>query len=214
MATRNLKYVSRDTADSLVSKIVTLWPITVVHVSSSAQAGPGETERGQKTTARSALRHGRGGEKIERWAVALGDLEDRGLPADMWKRYRKGDRFWVVKEADAEHYWAEKETADGLNAAKIRRDEVAFEQPYPDSPGASAVPSHSGGESIERWAKAIRSYEASEKKFDIWSKFEVPQVPVLSCVYQLSSASWYFRCVLILLVAPGARSILYHPVSQ
>ena len=48
MATRNLKYVSRDTADSLVSKIVTLWPITVVHVSSSAQAGPGETERGQK----------------------------------------------------------------------------------------------------------------------------------------------------------------------
>ena len=95
---------------------------------------------------------GRGGKKIERWAVALGDLEDRGLPADMWKRYRKGDRFWVEKEADAEHYLAKKETADGLNAAKIRRDEVAFDPPYPDSPGASAVPSHSGGAGEKRVA--------------------------------------------------------------
>jgi len=96
------------------------------------------------------MRRGRGGKKIERWAVALGDLEDRGLPADMWKRYRKGDRFWVEEEADAEHYWAD--MADGLNPAKIRQDAVVLEQPYGDSRGASSVPSHSGGAGEKRLA--------------------------------------------------------------
>ena len=67
------------------------------------------------------------GRKMGVWAVAVRDLDDRGLPFDMWKRYQKGDHFWLTHEADATHFWAESES--GTSTGLIARDAVQLVQP-------------------------------------------------------------------------------------
>jgi hypothetical protein len=88
--------------------------------------------RGSGEQAKPGGRRGKGaersdGEKIDRWAVARHDFEDKSLGLHFWQKYLSGERFWVVREADAMHYWAKKDSAEERREAKIRRDELDFE---------------------------------------------------------------------------------------
>ena len=68
------------------------------------------------------------------------DLDDRGRPSDMWKRYKIGDRFWLTHEADKTHYWAQSES--GTSTGLIARDAVQLPE-------------------INKWACTVRSLEVS-----------------------------------------------------
>ena len=80
------------------------------------------------------------GKKIDRWAVARHGFEDKSLGLDFWQKYPSGERFWVVREADAMHYWAKKDSAEERREAKIRRDELDFEfEPPAAAPNVAAA---------------------------------------------------------------------------
>ena len=92
----------------------------------------GRDSRGEQ--AKPGGRRGKGaersdGEKIDRWAVARHGFEDNELGPDFWQKYNRGQRFWVVRQADKMHYWAKKDSAEELPEAKVRQDELEFEPP-------------------------------------------------------------------------------------
>ena len=101
--------------------------------------------RGSGEQAKPGGRRGKGaarsdGEKIDRWAVARHDFEDKSLGLHFWQKYLSGERFWVVREADAMHYWAKKDSAEERREAKIRRDELDFEfEPPAAAPNVAAA---------------------------------------------------------------------------
>ena len=134
MVTCNIKHVSRDTVDGLVSKIVTLWP----------QAGPGETVRGQTEGGAS-----RG--QVQDCADAASSAAPRSQPAASASSRDSGGAAPASASSGCALALSGSSSAAGNQAVDAGLQAI-FEQPYPDSPGASAAPSHSGGAGEKRVA--------------------------------------------------------------
>jgi hypothetical protein len=84
--------------------------------------------------------------------VARHDFEDHELGDGFWQKYNQGQRFWVVREADAMHYWAKQDSAEELPEAKVRKDELELEPP-PAAPNVAPNVEDLGGRLNPAWKK-------------------------------------------------------------